>query len=94
MVTSSILRFFFSHSQAGEVEVTGCLVLPTLWLQDQLSGRLSAFDVLSRLHDIAELIYFVDLDIETVLLDEVPQLLGGLLQLLAGGDVVEERWAD
>lgn len=65
-----------------------------LWLQNQLSCRLPALNVLRRLHDITELVYFVDLDIEPVLLDELPQLIGGLLELLAGRDVVEERWAN
>jgi hypothetical protein len=65
-----------------------------LGLQDQLSCCLPALNVLRRLHDITELVHFVDLDIESIVLDELPQLLRGLLELFASRDVVEERWAD
>lgn len=45
-----------------------------LWLQHELSSSLPALNVLSGASNIAERINFVDLDIDSVLLDELPQL--------------------
>ena len=35
----------------------------------------------------------MDLHIQTILFDELPQLLRSFLELLTSGNVVEQRWA-
>ena len=65
-----------------------------LRLQDQLSSCLPALNVLSCPHNIAQRVNIVDLDIQFILLDEVPEFLGSLQYFLACGEVVEQGGTD
>jgi hypothetical protein len=62
-----------------------------LRLEQQLSSRFPPFNILRRLYNIAEWIDLVDLDIQPVLLNELPKLACSLLQLLTCCNVVEQR---
>lgn len=64
-----------------------------LRLQQQFASRLPPLNILSRALDILQRVDVMDPDVQPVLLDESPQLLGVLLELVAGGDVVVQRGA-
>jgi hypothetical protein len=62
-----------------------------LELENELARSLSALNILRRAHNIAQWIHIMYLDTQTISLNELPQLLRRLLQLLARGDVIEQR---
>lgn len=64
-----------------------------LRLQQQLSSGLPPLDILRGALDILQWVNLVDLDVQSILLNEIPQLLGILLELLARGNIVVQRSA-
>jgi hypothetical protein len=65
-----------------------------LRLEHQLTRGLPALDILRCSYNIAQWVHIMNFDIQSIFLNEIPQLLRCFLKLLARGDIVEQRRAE